>query len=218
MERESAENSENATLDVDDVTFCYPGAERCIVRNFTYRFESGKKYLIKGESGSGKTTLAKLLSGELCPVSGSVRMGEKETCNLSVQERCNLVNYAEQKSYLFHDDVLHNITLYRDCSDVDKEDIRTQMNLLKLQSIQLNTRICDEDGISGGERSRLCLLRAMYDMPKVLIADEPTSALDKKNTENVIRFLCQRSETVIIIAHNLDADMERMFDDVIVMQ
>ena len=173
--------------------------------------------MIKGESGSGKTTLAKLLSGELMPTEGSIQMEGEIIGEVPAENRSLLVNYAEQQSYLFHDDVLHNITLYRNCSEDEEKELRCAMDDVQLKEISLDTVISDSNGLSGGEKSRSCLLRAMYAMPKVLIADEPTSALDGKNTETVIERLLSCNETVIVISHNLSDVLEKKFDDTIVI-
>lgn len=202
-------------LCAEHVTYCYPGEAHTVINDFSYCFERGKKYLLKGESGSGKTTLARLLSGELSPISGSIRMKGKNMCEMAPEQRSRLCNYSEQKSYLFLDDVLHNITLYRDCDQESEQKLRAAMDMLQLENIKMDAQISDNDGISGGEKSRICLLRAMYDMPEVLIADEPTGALDEKNTERVIRYLLDCKETVIVIAHNLSEEIEQKFDEII---
>lgn len=202
-------------LCAEHVTYDYPGEAHTVINDFSYCFERGKKYLLKGESGSGKTTLARLLSGELSPTSGSIRMKGKNMCEMAPEQRSRLCNYSEQKSYLFLDDVLHNITLYRDCDQESEQKLRAAMDMLQLENIKMDAQISDNDGISGGEKSRICLLRAMYDMPEVLIADEPTGALDEKNTEKVIRYLLDCKETVIVIAHNLSEEIEQKFDEII---
>ena len=216
-EEKGSENRMEQCLYADHISYHYPGEERIIVNDFTYRFETGKKYLIKGESGSGKTTLAKLLSGELMPTEGSIQMEGEIIGEVPAENRSLLVNYAEQQSYLFHDDVLHNITLYRNCSEDEEKELRCAMDDVQLKKISLDTVISDSNGLSGGEKSRICLLRAMYAMPKVLIADEPTSALDGKNTETVIERLLSCKETVIVISHNLSDVLEKKFDDTIVI-
>ncbi len=202
-------------LCADHVTYGYPGEAHTVINDFSYCFERGKKYLLKGKSGSGKTTLARLLSGDLSPASGSIRMKGKNICEMAPEQRSRLCNYSDQKSYLFLDDVLHNITLYRDCDQESEQKLRDAMDMLQLENIKMGAQISDNDGISGGEKSRICLLRAMYDMPEVLIADEPTGALDKKNTEKVIRYLLDCKETVIVIAHNLSEEIEQEFDEII---
>lgn len=214
---EGEKKSDSAILSAEHVTFGFPNEERDVVKDFSFSFLPGKKYLIKGASGSGKTTLAKLLSGELEPDSGNVRIGDREVSRISLSERNRMVNYVEQSSYLFKDSVLHNITLYRERGDRAQQEaeIDRQLQQLRLNHVQGNTEITDASRVSGGERSRICLLRAMVDMPDILIVDEPTAALDKENAENVIRYLCDCPETVIVIAHNLGENLESLFEEVI---
>lgn len=205
------------TLAAEHVAFRFSNEERVIVEDFSFSFAPGKKYLIKGPSGSGKTTLAKLLSGELVPESGSVRMGDRDIGAIPLAERNQLVNYVEQSPYLFKDSVLHNITLYRSSESPEEKEkeIDEKLQTLRLDHVQGSTEITDAGRVSGGERSRICLLRAMEDMPDVLIADEPTAALDKENVEHVIRYLCSCPQTVIVISHNLGEDLEALFSEVI---
>jgi len=205
------------SLAAEHVAFRFSSEERAIVEDFSFSFMPGKKYLIKGASGSGKTTLAKLLSGELEPDNGSVRIGDRDISRIPLAERNMLVNYVEQSPYLFKDSVLHNITLYRSSAfPKEKEkEIDEKLQALCLNHVQGSTEITDAGRVSGGERSRICLLRAMEDMPDILIADEPTAALDKENVENVIRYLCSCPQTVIVISHNLGEDLEALFSEVI---
>lgn len=207
-ERKSAE------LRAERLTFAYDDGEP-VISNFSYLFEPGKKYLIRGESGCGKTTLARLLCGELSAVSGRVLADGREISPMASAEGAGLVNYVDQKSWLFQDTVKNNITLYREYAEEEK--IAAQMEAFRLRDISLDTVVSDGSGLSGGQRSRICLLRALVDMPQILIVDEPTAALDRSNSKNVIRYLCQMPETVIVIAHNLDQDTEALFDGIIKM-
>ena len=71
------------------------------------------------------------------------------------------------------------------------------------------------NGISGGEKSRVCLARAILSLPKFLIVDEPTAALDDKTSLEVMKFLCQLPVTVIIIGHHMKKEQLELFDEVI---
>lgn len=83
------------TMVVENLSYTYPGSEHKLFNGFSHVFESGKKYLIRGESGSGKTTLAKLLSGELTPLEGDVLIGDKSLSSLSLEALGRLVTYVE---------------------------------------------------------------------------------------------------------------------------
>lgn len=205
------------SLVAENLTYSFSGSGRTVIDDFSFSFLPGKKYLIKGESGSGKTTLARILSGELTPDSGKVCIGGRAIMDFDLTARSKIVNYVDQSSYLFKDSVLNNITLYRDGCDLGdvREKIRRQMDDFRISHISGDTELDNSTGVSGGEKSRICLLRAMLDMPDILIADEPTAALDGANTENVIRRLLSCGGTVIVIAHNLDGELERLFDEVI---
>ena len=90
-----------------------------------------------------------------------------------------------------------------------------QMKNLSIDKLQTDKLIDDANGISGGQKARVCLARAVMKLPKVLIVDEPTAALDNKNTEIVIRYLCSLPVTLIVISHHLDKELVGLFNDVI---
>ncbi len=204
-------------LVADNITYRYPESDKTVINGFSFRFMPGGKYLVKGESGSGKTTLAKILSGELVPDFGEVNIDGVNVSDIGCAERCRMVNYVEQSSYLFKDSVMNNVTLYREDIAEKEDEIKSRMETFGLKLDSSNV-VRNVSGVSGGEKSRICLLRAMMDMPGVLIVDEPTAALDKVNADSVIRCLLDHPETVIVIAHNLAENLESNFDAVILLQ
>lgn len=207
-------------LVAEHLMYSFPDSGRTVIDDFSFSFISGKKYLIKGESGSGKTTLARILSGELTPDSGKVCIGNREITDFNLATRIKIVNYVDQNAYLFRDSLWNNITLYRDGYDSadGKNRVTHQLVDFRLNHIDIDAALDNSSGVSGGEKSRICLLRAMLDMPWFLIADEPTASLDRANTSNVIHRLCSCSSAVIVIAHNLDEELEKLFDEIICMR
>lgn len=208
----NSEDIKDVTLTAHNLEYSYPSTDIKIINGFSYEFKNGKKYLIQGESGSGKTTLAKLLSGELSSKLGHVSINNQNIKNISSEQLSSIITYVDQKSYVFEDTVFNNIDMYRDFS---QNKVISEMNKLSIDNLELDKIINDTSGISGGQKSRVCLARAMMKLPSILIVDEPTAALDNKNTELVIRYLCSLSATVIIISHHLDKELVNLFDDTI---
>ena len=106
---ESFKNLSEIVLSVDQIEYQYPETETKLFNHFTYQFEYGKKYLIRGESGSGKTTLAKLLTGELQPDSGCITLNNINIVSLSEELLFQIMTYVDQKVYLFNDSILNNM-------------------------------------------------------------------------------------------------------------
>lgn len=208
------QKNKNNVILIRDLVYSYPKTETRVINKFTYRFTKGKKYLIKGDSGSGKTTLAKLLAGELKPESGEILIFSKPIEVIKPEQLLQIVSYVDQKSYVFKDTVFNNIDFYRGLP-IDKV-VETMQNL-NISDIKYEKMIDDANGISGGQKTRLCLARAVMELPDVLIVDEPTAALDEKNTSLVMRFLCSLPITVLVISHHVNDEIISMFDDVIIL-
>ena len=205
------EDIEDATLCLNQVEYSYDN-EKKVISDFSYQFVTGKKYLIQGESGKGKTTLAKILSGELKPMNGTVTISNVSIHSLDEKQQLELINYVEQQSYIFEDTIFHNIDLYRGNSP---SKIQQCMEELKIAYLSSEKEVNNMSGISGGEKSRVCLARAMLSLPKFLIVDEPTAALDGQTSLEVMKFLCSLPVTVIVIGHHVNQEQLELFDEVI---
>ena len=208
----SDDELKNVTLSVHNLTYSYPDTERDTIHGFSHDFKDGLKYLIQGESGTGKTTLAKLLSGELQAKDGDVTINGKPIDKIDSSQLSQIISYVDQTNYIFKDTIFNNIDMYRGFS---KDGINYTMKNLSIDKLQTDKLIDDANGISGGQKARVCLARAVMKLPKVLIVDEPTAALDNKNTEIVIRYLCSLPVTLIVISHHLDKELVGLFNDVI---
>jgi len=206
------EDIKEVTLSSNNIIYSYGNDEVNIIEGFSHDFYSGKKYLIQGESGSGKTTLAKILSGELQSKNGQVTINGKTINNIEKTQLSQIISYVDQSSYVFKDTIYNNIDMYR---GFPKENIDYNMKNLYIDNLQSDKIVDDSNGISGGQKSRICLARAMMHLPKVLIVDEPTAALDEKNTDRIMRYLCSLPVTVIVISHHLNKELVDLFDDVV---
>ena len=202
---------EEPILKLNEIDYTYDNQKK-VFSNFSYQFVEGKKYLIQGESGKGKTTLAKIISGELKATKGSVTFSNIEIDKMSEQKQLELVRYVEQQSYIFEDTIFNNIDLYR---HKDSYEISQCMERLKIDYLEVEKVVNNMNGISGGEKSRVCLARAILSLPKFLIIDEPTAALDDKNSLEVMKFLCQLPTTVIVIGHHMKQEQIELFDEMI---
>ena len=180
-----------------------------ILKNISMSFELGSIHGITGRSGVGKTTLLKILAMIMPPDSGMYYYGEKQVDITSDKVRGWYRNhrfgYIDQSYALIeHVSAYENILVpYRICKDqVDTE----WMQKICVQ-MQINTMLeQDVSHMSGGERQRVVIARALAKRPQILFADEPTSALDSANASEVISILKDINErygiTVILATHD----------------
>ena len=186
-------------------------------------FEQGKKYVIMGESGCGKSTLVKLFIKMSECASGRVMLGKHDIKNISDKMLYSAVNYMQQEVFLFDDTIKNNITLYKDYSP---EKIQYAIECAGLKDYVgrladgLETKINGNGyNLSGGEKQRIGIARALLAGAKVFILDEITSNLDvatERFIENLIMNL--KDVTVIMITHRINDTTLRKADEILVMK
>ncbi len=180
-----------------------------ILKNTSMSFELGSIHGITGRSGVGKTTLLKILAMIMPPDSGMYYYGEKQVDITSDKVRGWYRNhrfgYIDQSYALIeHVSAYENILVpYRIC----KDQVDTEWMQKICAQMQINTMLeQDVSHMSGGERQRVVIARALAKRPQILFADEPTSALDSANASEVISILKDINErygiTVILATHD----------------
>lgn len=199
-------------LRVENISYSYPGTKNKVINDFSFDFLKGKKYLIQGDSGSGKTTLAKLLSAELKVDDGQVLFYNTPIDDINRKQVLAMITYVDQESYVFKDTIFNNIDLYRNFS---KEKVFATMKNLSIDNLDYQKVVDNKSGLSGGQKSRICLARAVMELPKVLIIDEPVAALDDKSSYQVMEYLTSLPTTIIVISHHVNDKIFPMFDKVI---
>lgn len=172
---------------------------------------AGEFVLLKGDSGAGKSTLLNIIGGIEKATSGEIIIDEQNVAKLKSKARADF--YRKQVGFIFQDFYLHphlnvaeNISLAGTFANLKTKVIKSRVTsiakALNIESI-LKSKI---DEISGGQAERVCIARALFMSPKIILADEPTNNLDEKNAENVIKILRAISHsmniTVIISSHN----------------
>lgn len=180
-------------------TYTKNGNDLNIINDFSYTFTSGKMYLIKGSSGSGKSTLLSIIGLLDEPTSGKVLYDNKIVSQLRETQkneiRRNDIGFVYQESNLFDRlTVSENIEVaYMDSHVQNLSD-----NIEKvLKKVNLSDRYNHYPfELSGGEKQRVSIARALLKKPKVLLCDEPISNLDEENAKNLIDFLCEIRDTM----------------------
>lgn len=213
----------HADLILDKVSFQYAGPEsKWILRNVNLTIPYNKTTAIVGGSGSGKSTLLKILLKFYDPVRGEAKLGTYTLKNIAQsawREKCGAVM---QEGFIFNDTIAHNIAVGTD--DINRHRLIEAVELANIREfiedlpLGYNTKIGQDGiGISGGQKQRLLIARAVYKNPEYLFFDEATSALDSRNEriimENFTRWF--KNRTVVIIAHRLST--VRNADNIVVL-
>jgi ATP-binding cassette subfamily B protein len=209
---------QQASMVLNKVSFQYSGPESSwVIRNLNLEIPYNKITAIVGGSGSGKTTLLKLLLKFYDPVRGEIMLNTYNLKNISQAAWRNKFGVVMQEGFIFNDTIAHNIAVGTDHIDIDRlkeaVEIANIREFVEELPLGYNTKIGQNGvGISGGQKQRLLIARAVYKNPEYLFFDEATSALDSRNEkiimENFKRWFV--GKTVVVIAHRLstlrDAD------------
>ena len=178
-----------------------------VLDKINLEFKPGNIYVLKGKSGSGKTTLLNLISGLDSDYTGSIYINDKKLKNLKKDEITNYRNnigYMRQECLLYRNlTVLDNLLLIEN----NKDKIIDLCKKFNIDEI-INKYPYE---ISGGERERVSLIRALLNDNKILLLDEPSANLDKDNFENFVKYLkkIDISDKIIIISTH-----ENIYDDI----
>ena len=192
---------------LEKLSFQY-GYGRVILEDISLKIEEKSKVALLGESGCGKSTLAKLLT-KMCDLSsGRILINNLNINDINTNYLRKRVCYVPQKSYVFTGTILENLTLNSPQFDFEKVneviDLCELTNFINSLPQGVYTHINSESmTLSGGEKQRLALARALLSNPTILILDEATSNLDVITENKIIDRLLQLEKTVIFIAHRL---------------
>ena len=213
-----------SSIEFKNVTFGYT-EDKVILKNISFTLEHGQKLAIVGTSGSGKTTISRLLFRFYDIDHGTILINNQDISKVSLHSLRSMIGIVPQDTVLFNDTIEYNI-VYGCQNTVTKEDV---IQVAKTASIhdfimsldkQYDT-IVGERGLklSGGEKQRVAISRALLKNTPIIIFDEATSALDTNTEREVQKSLDNLAEdkTTIIIAHRLStitqADKILVFDE-----
>lgn len=198
-------------IDVKDISFQYPNADKQVIRNLSIHIEPNTSVALVGASGAGKSTLADIILGVLEPQTGTIEVeGIDIKKNLNSWHQC--LGYIPQTIYLMDDTIRANIAFGLDKNQISEKALWKAIKEAQLEPFikslpkGLDTIVGDRGvKLSGGQRQRIGIARALYSQPTVLILDEATSALDNETEREVMDAIdgLKGTRTLIIIAHRL---------------
>lgn len=193
-------------LEVKNLTYQYDALSKPIFKNVNLQIEAGESIAIIGTSGAGKTTLVKVMSGLLIPTEGQVLAGSMDIHKIGINNYRDSIACVLQDDRLFSGSIADNISgfspntnreLVIACaiySNIHNEIMQMPMGYETLIG-ELGT------GISGGQKQRLFIARALYRQPGILFMDEATSHLDAENELAINQAISSLKITRIIVAH-----------------
>lgn len=197
----------NNNIEFKNVAYSYDSYN--IFENLSFNIDKGDFVFVKGDSGVGKSTLFKILTKQINDYKGKVIIDNTNIKNLTLNDIRNNICFVSQNEIIFTDTILNNITLFKEVAKKELEKVIGITGIdkfLKEKNISLNF-LLEENGhnISGGERQRILLARALLQNKKILILDETTNGIDTLSEENIVRKVKEEYDvTLILISHRYD--------------
>ena len=216
----SNEEFKNYNITFENGSFGY--TDKKIINDLSFSLEENKSYALVGSSGSGKSTIAKLISGFYKVDSGVIKIGNRSISSYSEEALINNIAFVFQNVKLFKTSIYDNVKIGK--ADASYEEVMTAMNLAGCNSIldKFSEREQTQIGtkgvyLSGGEKQRIAIARAILKDAKIIIMDEASAAVDPENEYELQRAFSNliKDKTVIMIAHRLPSI--RNVDEILVM-
>ncbi|MBI5375892.1 MAG: lipid A export permease/ATP-binding protein MsbA [Candidatus Schekmanbacteria bacterium] len=207
----------------NNVSFLYNEADGMILKDIDFRVQKGQMIALVGPSGVGKSTLVDLIPRFYEPTIGSITIDGIDTRQIKLTSLCSLIGIVTQETFLFNDTIRDNIAYGR--VDATEEEIIEAAKAAFAHDFVSNfpmgyNTVIGERGVrlSGGEKQRISIARALLKNPDILILDEATSALDSESEKMVQKALenLMQQRTTLVIAHRLStivhADLILVFE------
>ena len=218
-----ATKKSGASLEMQGLTFSYPGQTRYALKDINLKILSGETVALVGTSGAGKTTTAQMLMRFWDPDVGLIKLNGTDLRDYTLDDLRSRIALVAQDTYLFNDTLRANILIAKpDASEAELKnaiDGAALGDLIATLPDGLNTEVGERGtSLSGGQRQRVAIARAFLKNAPILILDEATSHLDSVNESEIRRQLdrLKVNRTTIIIAHRLSTIKEA--DQIIVLE
>ncbi len=214
-EQPVTEVSNPGAIEFDDVTFTFPGAEVPVLQNISFSVQPGQTVAVVGSTGAGKTTLLNLISRMMDPTSGSVKVGGVDVRDVELETLWANLGLVPQKPFLFSGTVATNTRLGKeDATDAEvweALEIAQAAEFVREMEGQLDAPISQGGTtVSGGQRQRLAIARAVLRRPAILLLDDSFSALDVTTDANLRQALWRRlpDVTKFVVAQRVSSIMD----------
>jgi len=209
---EEAENLDEpiTSISFDGVTFAYPGTSVNVLNNVSFNVDSGGFLGIMGHTGAGKSTILKLVEKFYQPQSGAVKINGKEVSKFTIKSIRSRFGFVSQDPFLFFGSIRENVAYAREVSDEEVvSSLKTAGAWEFVSELEegMDSMVGDRGvRLSGGQRARISLARALLMNPDVLILDEASAALDAETEKRIQESLFKGNggnRLTIAVAHRL---------------
>lgn len=204
------EEKQKGVVEFKDVTFAYPGAEEPVLKNISFTAKPGETTAIIGSTGSGKSTLINLIPRFYDTTKGSVTVDGQDIKDVKLTDLRDKIGYVPQKGMLFSGTIKSNIAFANEDLPMEKiekaAEIAHATEFINEKPNKYDTHISQGGtNVSGGQRQRLSIARAIANEPEVLIFDDSFSALDFKTDIAVRKALSEniKNSTILIVAQRI---------------
>lgn len=208
--------NEPPEITLENVSFTFTGEERRAVEQVDVHLPSGSKTALVGASGSGKSTLMQLMLHLVTPEQGRIMINGIELAHADEESIWQLANVVLQENHFFYGTIRDNLLLANDTAT--DEQLQSILVMVQLEHFHLEDKVYERgENLSGGEKQRLAIARAMLKGGSFWVLDEPTSSLDAVTEQAIYEHLFRQAadDTVVLISHRLTG-LEKM-DQIIVM-
>lgn len=179
--------------------------------------DQGKKYLVIGKSGDGKSTFLDILTKQ--KKADGIYVNNKDLKDVQFSTYADTFSYVNQNNDLLPFSFEQNITLGRKMSKYSLKELVTIFNLESIFDKERDNLDFEHLNLSGGEKQRICLARAMYRNKKWLFLDEAFSAIDKTNSDRIHQFILSNPDlTVLSIEHKVTKETVSLYDEVLLFE
>lgn len=196
-------------LKVSNLSFAY-NKNNCVLKDISFELPKGKIGIILGKNGCGKTTLLKNILGVLSPLSGTIKFNDIDLVNIKRSKRAKIVSYVPQ-DFIFGDLTVFDTILtgrisYFNyfCRYEDEQIVKKIIQELKIEHLS-NTNV---NNLSGGEKQKVAIARALVSSPSLIIFDEPTGSLDIENEYLILneakKLAIEKNITILIAIHDIN--------------
>ena len=202
-------------IKIKHLSYAY-GARKILDLN-DLTIDQGKKYLVIGKSGDGKSTLLDILTKQ--KKADGIYVNDKDLKDVQFSTYADTFSYVNQNNDLLPFSFEQNITLGKKMSKYSLKDLVTIFNLESIFDKERDNLDFEHLNLSGGEKQRICLARAMYRNKKWLFLDEAFSAIDKTNSDRIHQFILSNPDlTVLSIEHKVTKETISLYDKVLLFE
>ena len=212
-------NSLKSAIEVQNLSFSYENNGKAL-QDVSLTFHAGKKYAIVGASGSGKSTLFKLLTKYSNEYNGNILFDGIDLRNITYSSLSQIISTVQQNVFVFHDSIYNNVCLYKNIPEKEFDCVIQKSGLSSLIQQKGKNFSCGTNGnkLSGGEKQRISIARALLRNTSILLMDEASSALDEKTADEIMHSILDMPDTTsLVITHRLNSTLLKKYDGICVL-